>query len=231
MSTVTEFRTDRGDDLAREHSRREADEVVVLVIEPRQLFRECLCQKLSHISDIDTVSVSKASEYRSMMSDSHRPDVVLYCISDGDSLPMDPSEVVGSVEELDSTPLVVLSNDRPAMEVYRVLKSGFRGFLPSSISSAVAIQALRLVKAGGTFVPVSCLGQFPELAAMAEQGDTFTRRQRQVIESIRQGKPNKIIAYELSMCESTVKVHVRTIMKKLKAKNRTQVAYMYRAND
>jgi DNA-binding NarL/FixJ family response regulator len=117
------------------------------------------------------------------------------------------------------------------MEVYRVLKSGFRGFLPSSISSAVAIQALRLVKAGGTFVPVSCHGQFPELAAMAEQGDTFTRRQRQVIESIRQGKPNKIIAYELSMCESTVKVHVRTIMKKLKAKNRTQVAYMYRAND
>jgi FixJ family two-component response regulator len=39
---------------------------------------------------------------------------------------------------------------------------------------------------------------------------------------------NKLIAYELNMCESTVKVHVRNIMKKLNATNRTQVAYMTR---
>lgn len=43
-------------------------------------------------------------------------------------------------------------------------------------------------------------------------------------EAIQRGKSNKIIAYELGMCESTVKVHVRRIMKKLKAKNRTEVA-------
>jgi hypothetical protein len=43
--------------------------------------------------------------------------------------------------------------------------------------------------------------------------------------SLREGKANKIIAYELNMCESTVKVHVRNIMKKLKARNRTEVAF------
>ena len=48
-----------------------------------------------------------------------------------------------------------------------------------------------------------------------------------MVEAIRQRKPNKIIAYELNMCESTVKVHVRAIMKKLKARNRTEVAYLY----
>jgi hypothetical protein len=47
-----------------------------------------------------------------------------------------------------------------------------------------------------------------------------------VVESLRQGKPNKIIAYELNLCESTVKVHVRNIMKKLRAKNRTEVAFL-----
>jgi DNA-binding NarL/FixJ family response regulator len=47
-----------------------------------------------------------------------------------------------------------------------------------------------------------------------------------VIDALRRGKANKIIAYELSMCESTVKVHVRNIMKKLNAKNRTEVAYL-----
>ena len=55
----------------------------------------------------------------------------------------------------------------------------------------------------------------------------LTGRQLQVVEAIRQGKPNKVIAYELNMCESTVKVHVRAIMKKLKARNRTEVAYLY----
>jgi DNA-binding NarL/FixJ family response regulator len=54
----------------------------------------------------------------------------------------------------------------------------------------------------------------------------FTRRQVAVIDALRKGKANKIIAYELNMCESTVKVHVRNIMKKLNARNRTEVAYL-----
>ena len=51
-----------------------------------------------------------------------------------------------------------------------------------------------------------------------------TARELAVIRAIQKGKSNKVIAYELNMCESTVKVHVRNIMKKLKAKNRTEVA-------
>jgi DNA-binding NarL/FixJ family response regulator len=46
------------------------------------------------------------------------------------------------------------------------------------------------------------------------------------VEALRKGKANKIIAYELQMRESTVKVHVRNIMKKLHATNRTEVAYI-----
>jgi DNA-binding NarL/FixJ family response regulator len=49
------------------------------------------------------------------------------------------------------------------------------------------------------------------------------------VEALRRGKANKIIAYELNMRESTVKVHVRNIMKKLKAKNRTEVAFLTNA--
>ncbi|MBV8797547.1 MAG: response regulator transcription factor, partial [Hyphomicrobiales bacterium] len=51
-----------------------------------------------------------------------------------------------------------------------------------------------------------------------------TAREAAVIRAIQQGKPNKVIAYELNMCESTVKVHVRNLMKKMKAKNRTDLA-------
>ena len=51
-----------------------------------------------------------------------------------------------------------------------------------------------------------------------------TARELAVVRAIQKGKSNKVIAYELNMHESTVKVHVRNIMKKLKAKNRTEMA-------
>ena len=54
----------------------------------------------------------------------------------------------------------------------------------------------------------------------------FRSRQLEVLEGLKQGKQNKIIAHELNMCESTVKVHIRILMKKLKARNRTQVVLL-----
>jgi DNA-binding NarL/FixJ family response regulator len=92
----------------------------------------------------------------------------------------------------------------------------------------VTLHALHLVRAGGVFVPVDGLLASPSLGAKPTKSTfgMFTAKQAAVIEAIRRGKANKAIAYELNMCESTVKVHVRTIMKKLKANNRTQVAYI-----
>jgi DNA-binding NarL/FixJ family response regulator len=56
----------------------------------------------------------------------------------------------------------------------------------------------------------------------------FSPRQQEVLRRLWMGKPNKTIAYELSMCESTVKVHIRNIMKKLHVTNRTQVVVLTR---
>jgi DNA-binding NarL/FixJ family response regulator len=92
------------------------------------------------------------------------------------------------------------------------------------------MHAIDLVRAGGTFVPASSLiaaHHAPETQADVQKSNgLFTTRQAAVIDALRQGKQNKIIAYELKMRESTVKVHVRNIMKKLNATNRTQVAYL-----
>ena len=91
------------------------------------------------------------------------------------------------------------------------------------------IAAIRYVLAGGVFVPASSVlsSKRPETAGTQDASwqDNFTTKQVAVIEGIRRGKPNKVIAYELNMCESTVKVHVRNVMKKLKARNRTELAF------
>jgi DNA-binding NarL/FixJ family response regulator len=157
------------------------------------------------------------------------PAVILLSVPDGGRLPGSLSELmIPASDPLASVPVVVQSNDRPGHQVVELLKIGVHGFIPTSVSTEVAVQALRLVCAGGTFVPLSCLYSLPDKGHGAYDSTGYlTGRQLQVVEAIRQGKPNKVIAYELNMCESTVKVHVRAIMKKLKARNRTEVAYLY----
>jgi DNA-binding NarL/FixJ family response regulator len=98
------------------------------------------------------------------------------------------------------------------------------------MSLPVALEAMRLVSAGGTYIPAESV-LAASAAAMLQptlkntNQDLFSKRQLQVVEALRRGRANKLIAYELNMCESTVKVHVRQIMKKLNARNRTEAAF------
>ena len=204
------------------------DDLVVLMLEPRQFLRESLCSVLSLFRGVQTMAAATPEDYLASATSHPRPDLVLLCIADDERLPNGPGDMGAGWADLSSVPVVVLSNDRPASQVSELLSSGIRGFIPTSIGTEVAVRAIHLVKAGGTFVPASYLGSMLDRSVHGgEQREVFTHRQKQVLEALRQGKPNKIIAYELNMCESTVKVHVRTIMKKLKAKSRTQAAYLY----
>jgi DNA-binding NarL/FixJ family response regulator len=107
----------------------------------------------------------------------------------------------------------------------RAIENGARGYIPTSMTLGIAVEAVRLVEAGGTFVPISCV--MPSSQNQGNGGNQlFTARQIMVVEALCRGKANKQIAFELGMCESTVKVHIRHIMRKLKARNRTEVAMM-----
>jgi DNA-binding NarL/FixJ family response regulator len=122
---------------------------------------------------------------------------------------------------------MVLAKADDLNEAYAALSQGANGYISMSAGFDVFIQALRFVAAGGTYVPPQCLLQARQAQAVESETageSTITVRELAVIKAIRQGKPNKVIAYELNMCESTVKVHVRHIMKKLHARNRTEVA-------
>jgi DNA-binding NarL/FixJ family response regulator len=127
-------------------------------------------------------------------------------------------------------PVVVLSDGEDLQQIRAAIDSGARGYIPTSLKLAVAVEALRFVRAGGVFVPATSVMTAPQHQGggprVGEQGQApaFTPRQAAVVEAIARGKANKLIARELNMCESTVKVHVRRIMKKLGAKNRTEVA-------
>jgi DNA-binding NarL/FixJ family response regulator len=128
-------------------------------------------------------------------------------------------------------PVALMADSEDPSHIVGALERHVRGYIPTSLPLHVAVEAMRLVRAGGVYVPASSL-----IASQKSQVETdndnpkavsmFTTRQLAVIAALRKGKANKIIAYELNMRESTVKVHVRNIMKKLKARNRTEVAYL-----
>jgi DNA-binding NarL/FixJ family response regulator len=130
--------------------------------------------------------------------------------------------------------IVVLADREDVDEVNRALTLGVRGYIPTSVECGVMVAAFRLISAGGTFVPADALRS---TAAKPDDqpgggrlrrsdGLDLTPRELSVIDLLREGKPNKLIAAQLDMQESTVKVHVRNILKKLNAKNRTHAAFV-----
>jgi DNA-binding NarL/FixJ family response regulator len=133
--------------------------------------------------------------------------------------------------------VILLSDLDDADEVAEAFKRGIRGFIPTTLPVKQVVEAIRLVGVGGCYLPLSILAQSTlaaETLRSSKIDETrctmpFTPRQLDILQLLWQGKQNKLIAHDLNMCESTVKVHIRHIMKKLNARNRTQIVLRTRS--
>jgi DNA-binding NarL/FixJ family response regulator len=122
-------------------------------------------------------------------------------------------------------PIIFLSDRIAFTDLNDALARGVRGYIPTSLECDVARAALKLVEAGGTYIPVDVVRDFNRRPRAEQKEDRdwsdLTPRELSVFQLLRKGSPNKVIASQLCMQESTVKVHVRHILKKLHAINRT----------
>ena len=138
------------------------------------------------------------------------------------------TNVLNALSELvPNVPVVVLAQKNDVDLARTAIRHGAKGYIPCTLGFDITVEAVRFVLAGGTYVPMDCvLATGPSLLAspVPRPSGGVTAREAAVIRALQQGKSNKVIAYELNMCESTVKVHVRNLMKKMKAKNRTDLA-------
>ena len=125
-------------------------------------------------------------------------------------------------------PVIVLASTNDAGLARAAIHCGVKGFIPVTMGFEIAIEVMRFILAGGTYVPPDCLLAPDQLGLPApttlSRLNMLTGRELSVVQAIQQGKSNKIIAHDLNMCLSTVKVHVRNVMRKMNAKNRTDVA-------
>lgn len=205
---------------------------IAIVVEQRPLMRDVLSQCLSGMAGFEVFTAASVGE---SVRIAEANDVAIILISVAGDTDSDETRQVlqRAAQVLVGTPIVVLSDGEQPHQVRNALLAGARGYVPTSMSLDDTIGALWFVQAGGQYLPATCIVGLGCSDAESVAGplrsrvtEIFTARQAEVVKELCRGKPNKIIAYELKMKESTVKVHVRNIMKKLNAKNRTQVAYM-----
>lgn len=126
-------------------------------------------------------------------------------------------------------PVALLSGITDRDTIRAALENGAAGFIPKTLTGSRLMSALRLILSGETFAPVWLLTA-PDTPAAAPQarieGIDLTTREQQVLTHLVRGLSNKEIARELDVQEVTVKLHVRHLLRKFGARNRTQVVQM-----
>lgn len=124
-------------------------------------------------------------------------------------------------------PIIILSGEESRAQMTALLSAGAAGYIPKSSSAAVMISAIRLVLAGGIYVPsqlVSNASAGYERNTATDPDMQLTERQIEVLRLLAAGKPNKTICRELQMSEGTVKTHINAIYRNLGVVNRTEAA-------
>lgn len=235
-------------DIARAptHHRGRQESIQLALVDDRPLRRALVVQLLAAGgADFSIATYTTPAELLSAQARGDHIDVVLFnagTSSLSDTLVQ--QRLSSLIAATGSTPVAVLCDRQfppPAREelhqVVEAMSAGLHAYLPTNLEPRVVVEVLRLVCAGGRYLPAdTLLGPLRQVVAATsarevstnEGADTriFTPRQLDVLSLLRQGRSNKAIGRALDMQESTVKVHVRQIMRKLNAANRTHAALL-----
>ena len=207
-------------------SRAETAVLRLLLADDHEMVRLAMRYALASLSDsIVWREASNAEQVRAILDVEPELDLAIV------DLRMPGAEGIEWIRSLrtkyPSLPLLVISATEDSALVRALIGCGVAGFIPKSDSPAVILQAVRLVLAGGTYAPLRLLsdrmsGSTHELEHAGPTMAGLTPRQREVLGQLARGLPNKRIARELGLSESTVKVHLLAIYRVLAVRNRTE---------
>ena len=125
----------------------------------------------------------------------------------------------------DGKPVAILSGIATKAIAQQAIAAGAAGYIPKTLPSRSIVNAVNFMASGETFLPVDYMSE-----DNVENPFGLTKRELQVLSGICEGKSNKEIARDLDLQEVTVKLHVKTLTRKLDARNRTHAAMIARTN-
>ena len=209
------------------------------LIDSRKLMRCCIADLLSRYApEFSIMQYASCHKLTNSIYTKERHIGILILNMDGVSIsePNIQSDIDLLHDAFPDTPLVLLSNHTDLDCSINSLYKKVNGYVTTNLAPTVAIAAIRLVYAGGQYIPTETLSNYSrsiQSSALTSSKNNsksrvegLTSRQYEVFKQLKEGKSNKLIAYQLGVQESTIKVHVREIMKKLHATNRTHAVFL-----
>ncbi|HET6803569.1 MAG TPA: response regulator transcription factor [Casimicrobiaceae bacterium] len=194
----------------------------IAIADDHPLMRAALVSALARIGDdVQFMEAANQAAALALVEKPPGPDLMLMDLH----MPgADGIEGVRAVRErAPHVPLAIVSADEDVAAIRAMLALGVSGFIPKTDSPAVIEGAVRLILAGGVYVPPRLVnGDGFAVPSSAAPSSGLTARQMDVVRLLARGLSNKAIARELGVSEGTVKVHLLAIFRALDVRNRTR---------
>jgi len=199
----------------------------ILIVDDHALFRSGMVHLLQSLTpEPDVVESKSLSDAEVALRSIEGIDMVLLDLKLDDAVGVDSLLKLRKVAP--ETPIVVLSGEHDSDVILRCIDNGAMGFITKSATHDELLSAIRLIVAGGVYLPrnVTVMHNRPasertDVALLASLSD----RQREVLAYLLQGKPNKTISNNMDISQNTVKAHLSAIFRTLGARNRTEAVY------
>lgn len=204
----------------------------ILLVDDHTLFRSGVRLLLQRQPDFEVVAEAGDGVEGIKRAKELKPDVVLLDLNLPGLSGLETLQLL--TQDLPSCAVIILTVSEEADELGQALRDGARGYLVKNIDAEVLTTAIRRAAAGESVIAESMtaklVDQFRGQASLAAQtpGNAerhrLTARETQIVQCLARGASNKVIARELDVSESTVKIHVQNVLKKLNLTSRVQVA-------
>jgi DNA-binding NarL/FixJ family response regulator len=187
----------------------------ILAVDDHPLLREGIAALVNSQPDMKLIAEAANGREAIEQFRKHRPDVTLMDLQMPEMNGIDAMIAIRG--EFPQAKIVVLTTYKGDVEVLRALKAGARGYLLKNLLRRELLETIRAVHTGEKRIPPEVAAQIADHAAE----DDLTSREIEVLQLIASGNANKAIAARLSISEETVKGHVKNILSKLVANDRT----------